>query len=63
VTDFNFHSRLNDSQTFAYAFDLLLVDDADLRPASFSERKARLAKLLRKAKPGIRLSEHIELMA
>jgi ATP-dependent DNA ligase len=61
VTDFNtLHSRLNDNEVFAFAFDLLLVDDVDLRPAQLSERKARVAKLLRKAKPGIRLSEHIE---
>ena len=60
VTDFNaLHSRLNDNQAFAYAFDLLAVDGADIRGLPLAERRTRLAKLLRKAKPGIRLSEHI----
>ena len=61
LTDFDaLHSRVNDEAAFAYAFDLLLLDGADIRRAPLTERKARLAKLLRKAKPGIRLSEHIE---
>ena len=61
LTDFNtLHSRLNDHAAFAYAFDLLCIDGADIRLKPLSERRGLLAKLLRKAKPGIRLSEHIE---
>jgi bifunctional non-homologous end joining protein LigD len=61
VTDFNLlHSRLNDDAAFAYAFDLLMLEGADIRRAPLTERRNHLAKLLRKAKPGIRLSEHIE---
>jgi bifunctional non-homologous end joining protein LigD len=45
---------------FAYAFDLLLLDGKDIRRAPLNDRKARLTQLLRKARPGIRLSEHIE---
>jgi bifunctional non-homologous end joining protein LigD len=54
------HSRLNDDSAFAYAFDLLLLEGEDIRGQPLSDRRARLAKLLRNAKPGIRLSEHIE---
>jgi bifunctional non-homologous end joining protein LigD len=61
VTDFNaLHSRMNDSEAFAYAFDLLAVDSEDIRTLPLRDRRKRLATLLRKAKPGIRLSEHIE---
>jgi hypothetical protein len=48
------------SQPFAYAFDLLSIEDKDIRPLPLVERRKQLAKILRKAKPGIRLSEHIE---
>jgi bifunctional non-homologous end joining protein LigD len=51
---------LNDDAAFAYAFDLLLLDGDDIRRAPLKERRDRLTKLLRKAKSGIRLSEHIE---
>jgi bifunctional non-homologous end joining protein LigD len=61
LTDFDaLHSRVNDHSAFAYAFDLLVVDEMDIRLSPLSDRRERLAKLLRKAKPGIRLSEHIE---
>jgi bifunctional non-homologous end joining protein LigD len=61
VTDFDaLHSRLNDHLVFAYAFDLLFLDEADLRREPLKDRRTQLAKVLRKAKPGIRLSEHIE---
>ena len=60
VTDFNvLHSHLNDSSAFAYAFDLLAVDGADIRLPPLSQRRKQLVRLLRKAKPSIRLSEHI----
>ena len=33
VTDFNsLHSRLNDHNAFAYVFDLLMLEEADIRP-------------------------------
>ena len=60
MTDLNaLHSRLNDSSAFAYAFDLLAVNGADVRQQPLSERRKQLVRLLRKARPGIRLSEHI----
>ena len=63
VSDFfdALHSRLNDHAAFAYAFDLLMVEDTDIRRLALAERRERLAKLLRRARPGIRLSEHIAL--
>jgi hypothetical protein len=61
VTDFDaLHSRVNDHSAFAYAFDLLSVEDTDIRGLPLVERRKQLAKILRKAKPGIRLSEHID---
>ncbi len=38
------------------AFDLLAIDDDDLRDLPFRERRARLEKVLRKAKPPIHLT-------
>ena len=38
---------------------LLALDGNDTRKLPLSERKATLGKLLRKAKPGIRYSEHL----
>jgi bifunctional non-homologous end joining protein LigD len=38
---------------------LLAIDGDDTRKLPLLERKAALAKLLRKAKPGIRYSEHL----
>jgi bifunctional non-homologous end joining protein LigD len=43
-----------------YAFDLLALDGQDLRREPLETRKATLASLLRKAPPGIALSEHLE---
>ncbi len=61
ITDFNrLHSRVHDASAYAYAFDLLTHDGDDTRPLPLSERKTLLAKLLRRAKPGIRYSEHLE---
>jgi bifunctional non-homologous end joining protein LigD len=42
-----------------YAFDLIEHDGEDLRDHPFLERKAALARLLRDAKAGILLNEHI----
>ena len=60
VTDFErLMARVNDASAYAYAFDLLAIDGDDTRKLPLLERKAALAKLLRKAKPGIRYSEHL----
>jgi bifunctional non-homologous end joining protein LigD len=45
--------------TILYAFDLIEHDGEDLRNLSFLDRKAALARLLRDAKVGILLNEHI----
>jgi bifunctional non-homologous end joining protein LigD len=42
-----------------YAFDLIEHDGEDLRDRPFLERKTALARLLRDAKAGILLNEHI----
>jgi ATP-dependent DNA ligase len=42
-----------------YAFDLIEHDGEDLRHLPFPDRKAALARLLRDAKAGILLNEHI----
>ena len=60
ITDFDrLQGRGYDEIAYAYAFDLLAIDGTDTRALPLSERKAALAHLLRKAKPGIRYSEHI----
>jgi bifunctional non-homologous end joining protein LigD len=45
---------------FLYAFDLLELDGNDLRREPWNVRRETLASLLRKAAPGIRLSEHLD---
>jgi bifunctional non-homologous end joining protein LigD len=39
---------------------LLELNGADLRPLPFTKRKAKLARLLARARGGIALNEHIE---
>jgi len=51
--------RRDDRHVFLYAFDLLQLDSRDLRREPIEERKAELAKLLRHAKSGLQLNEHI----
>jgi ATP-dependent DNA ligase len=51
--------RRDDRHVFLYAFDLLQLDSRDLRRDPIEDRKAELAKLLRRAKPGLQLNEHI----
>jgi bifunctional non-homologous end joining protein LigD len=41
------HSRVNDERAAACAFDLLMLNDDDLRRKPYVERKAALRKLLR----------------
>ena len=60
ITDFErLMARVHDASAYAYAFDLLALDGDDMRRQPLTERKAALATLLRKAKPGIRYSEHL----
>jgi hypothetical protein len=54
------HSRTYDGEVILYAFDLLELNGEDWRPRPLEERKAKLAKLLRKAPAGIHYSEHLE---
>ena len=44
--------RRNEPQAFLYAFDLLELDGADMRREPIEVRKATLASILRKGKPG-----------
>ena len=52
--------RQNEPQAFLYAFDLLELDGQDLRRKPLEVRKATLASILRKARHGVRLNEHLE---
>jgi hypothetical protein len=47
-------------QAFLYAFDLTELDGEDLRAVPLKVRKARLARLVIRAKAGLQLVEHIE---
>jgi bifunctional non-homologous end joining protein LigD len=51
--------RRDDRYVFLYAFDLIELDGKDLRGEPIEQRKAALAKLLRGAKLGLQLNEHI----
>jgi bifunctional non-homologous end joining protein LigD len=52
--------RRNEASAFLYAFDLLELDGADMRRESIEVRKATLASILRKGRPGVRLNEHLD---
>lgn len=52
-------SRGGSRAVFLYGFDLLELDGHDLRREPWEIRRATLTGLLRKADPGIRLSEHL----
>lgn len=61
VTDFAaLHARANDAGCMAYAFDLMMVDDEDVRLEPLADRRRRLAKLLSRGRGGLRFSEHME---
>ena len=45
---------------FLYGFDLLELDGEDLRAHPWEIRRATLKGLLRRPRPGIRLSEHLD---
>jgi len=51
--------RRNEAAAFLYAFDLLELDSTDLRREPIETRKATLASILRKCRPGVRLNEHV----
>jgi len=53
------HHRHND-RVFVYAFDLIELNGDDLRRDPLEVRKATLASIVAKARPGIRFNEHIE---
>jgi ATP-dependent DNA ligase len=53
------HHGHND-HVFLYAFDLIKLNGDDLRRDPLQVRKATLASILAKARPGIRLNDHIE---
>ena len=59
VSDFDL-LQAGSREAFLYAFDLLELDGADLRREPWETRRARLASLLRKAKEGMRLCEHLD---
>jgi bifunctional non-homologous end joining protein LigD len=50
----------NEALAFLYAFDLLELNGDDLRREPLEVRKATLASILRKARHGVRLNEHLE---
>ena len=50
--------RLGSRDAFLYAFDLLEIDGEDLRAYEWHVRRAMLRSLLKRAGPGIRLSEY-----
>ena len=52
--------RRNEPAAFLYAFDLLELNGAELRREPIEVRKATLASILRKSRPGVRLNEHME---
>jgi bifunctional non-homologous end joining protein LigD len=51
--------RLGSREAFLYAFDLLEINGTDLRRDSWEVRRATLISVLRRARDGIRLSEHL----
>jgi len=53
------HHRANE-RIFLYAFDLIELNGDDLRRDPLEVRKATLASIVAKARPGIRFNEHIE---
>jgi ATP dependent DNA ligase domain len=54
------HSRVNDQNAVALAFDLMSLDGEDFRQEPYSERKAVLRKILRRTRRGIQYVEHAE---
>jgi bifunctional non-homologous end joining protein LigD len=65
VTDFDklraAVGRLGSRDAFLYAFDLFEINGTDFRRDSWEVRRATLTSVLRKARDGIRLSEHLAI--
>jgi bifunctional non-homologous end joining protein LigD len=53
-------SRMGSRDAFLYAFDLLEIDGTDLRGDAWHVRRATLRSLIKRASPGIKLSEHLD---
>lgn len=61
VTDFaKLHTRGHEASVMAYAFDLMMQDDEDLRREPWSKRNGLLKKLLRRSYGGLYYSEPIK---
>ncbi len=61
IADFDrLHSRVHDKDALLYAFDLLELNGAEVGLQAFENRKALLAKVLRKPPHGLMLSEHTD---
>jgi bifunctional non-homologous end joining protein LigD len=54
------HSKANDHAVFLYAFDLLELDDIDLRPLPLEDRKRRLRALLAQKRKRIVYNDHLK---
>src|SRR4051794_5393355 len=52
--------RQEEGRAFLYAFDLLELDGTDLRREPLEVRKATLASILRRSRPGLKFNEHLE---
>lgn len=52
--------RREEHRAFLFAFDLLALNGTDMRREPIEVRKATLASILRKNRPGVRLNEHLE---
>jgi bifunctional non-homologous end joining protein LigD len=52
--------RLGSRDAFLYSFDLLEIDGEDLRRCEWQVRRATLRSLIKRAGPGIRLTEHLD---
>jgi ATP-dependent DNA ligase len=52
--------RRHDRDAFLYAFDLIELNGDDLRRDPLEVRKATLASIVAKVRPGIRFNEHLE---
>ena len=64
VTDFDLLraalGRPRPREVFLYAFDLLELDGRDMRREPWSDRRWKLARLLRGAGHGVQLSDHMD---
>jgi bifunctional non-homologous end joining protein LigD len=59
VFDLLRHGSRIKPEAVLFAFDLLELDGEELRSRPIEVRKRQLAQLLRRASPGIQLSEHL----